>query len=80
MNRLKKILLTVLVIVIILPLVAFCGLYLCLVRSGLPKLDGDLTVAGLSAPVTVHRDSYGIPHIYVANPHDLFFSQGFSLS
>ena len=77
MNRPKKILFTVLVIVIILPLVTFCGLYCWLVRSGLPKLDGNLTVAGLSAPATVHRDVHGIPHIYAANPHDLFLSQGF---
>lgn len=31
---------------------------------------------GLEAPVTVVRDSNGIPHIYADNEHDLFFMQG----
>jgi penicillin amidase len=37
----------------------------------------ELQVRGLRAPVDVVRDRWGVPHIYAANEHDLFFAQGF---
>jgi hypothetical protein len=43
----------------------------------LPVLDGDLHLAGLSAPVTVRRDEHGVPHIEAATQDDLFFAQGY---
>jgi penicillin G amidase len=46
-------------------------------KSALPQLDGDLHVAGLSAPVVVRRDAHGVPHIEAANEADLFFAQGY---
>lgn len=46
-------------------------------RGALPQLDGALKAPGLSAPVTVIRGQQGVPHITAANPHDLFFAQGF---
>jgi len=46
-------------------------------RASLPQLDGRLTVAGLSAPVTVTRDPLGVPHLRAASVEDLFFAQGF---
>ncbi len=46
-------------------------------RRRLPKIEGTLTLSGLSAPVEVIRDRWGIPHIYASNTHDLFFAQGF---
>ena len=48
------------------------------VRRPWPQTDGTLAVAGLSAPVEVIRDEWGVPHIYAANEHDLFFAQGYS--
>ena len=45
--------------------------------AALPVLDGDLHLAGLSAPVTVRRDAHGVPHIEAANEDDLFFAQGY---
>jgi penicillin amidase len=42
-----------------------------------PDHDGEITLPGLSAPVTVHRDAYGIPQIYAATAEDLFSAQGF---
>lgn len=36
-----------------------------------------LNVRGLTAKVEVRRDTWGVPHIYAANQHDLFFAQGF---
>jgi penicillin G amidase len=46
-------------------------------HSALPQLDGKLQVAGLSAPVTVTRDSHGVPTIEASALPDLFFAQGF---
>ena len=36
-----------------------------------------LSIQGLTAKVEVRRDRWGVPHIYAANQHDLFFAQGF---
>jgi penicillin amidase len=46
-------------------------------RSALPQLDGRLQVNGLSAPVTVTRDSHGVPTIEAKSLDDLFFAQGY---
>ena len=48
-----------------------------LVRRSFPTVDGELIVAGLSAPVTVIRDVDGIPHIYASNSRDMYMAQGF---
>lgn len=45
--------------------------------SALPVLDGELHLAGLSAPVTVRRDAHGVPHIEAATQDDLFLAQGY---
>ena len=42
-----------------------------------PITSGTLPVAGLSAPVRVVRDRWGIPHIYATSEADLFVAQGF---
>ena len=47
------------------------------VRAALPALDGDLHLAGLSAPVVVRRDAHGVPHIEAATEDDLFVAQGY---
>jgi penicillin G amidase len=46
-------------------------------HSALPQLDGQARVTGLSAPVSVTRDSHGVPTIEAASLEDLFFSQGY---
>ncbi|MFP5250460.1 MAG: penicillin acylase family protein, partial [Acidobacteriota bacterium] len=46
-------------------------------REALPRMDGTLHAAGLSAPVTVRRDAHGVPHIDAATQDDLFLAQGF---
>jgi penicillin G amidase len=46
-------------------------------RDSLPQLDGTLSIAGLSAPVTVQRDGQGIPHIRAASLDDLIIAQGY---
>src|ERR1035437_10029211 len=45
--------------------------------AALPVLDGDLHLAGLSAPVIVRRDAHGVPHIEAAAEGDLFVAQGY---
>ena len=62
----------------VLLLVAFAAGYAYYVaHSALPQLDGQLQVSGLSAPVTVTRDSHGVPTIEAATLEDLFFAQGY---
>jgi len=39
--------------------------------------SGTVQVSGLSAPVRVVRDRWGIPHIYAQSATDLFIAQGF---
>ena len=43
----------------------------------MPPVSGSLEVEGLSAPVRVTRDRWGVPHIVAATRDDLFFAQGF---
>ena len=40
-------------------------------------IAGTLTLPGVSAPVRVVRDRWGVPHIYASTTDDLFFAQGF---
>lgn len=49
-----------------------------LMRHPVPPPDGRLSVDGLHAPVEIIRDEWGVPHIYAADAHDLFFAQGFA--
>ena len=46
-------------------------------RDRLAQLDGKIELDGLSAPVEVLRDRWGIAHIYARDTADLFFAQGF---
>ncbi|MCB0153668.1 MAG: penicillin acylase family protein [Anaerolineae bacterium] len=46
-------------------------------RRRLPQINGSLAVSGLSAPVEIIRDRWGVPHLYAKNEADLFFAQGF---
>ena len=46
-------------------------------KAALPQLDGDVHLAGVSAPVTVRRDAHGVPHIDAASQDDLLVAQGY---
>ena len=46
-------------------------------RAALSDAEGTKKLAGLKQQVTVLRDTWGVPHIYAQNQHDLFFAQGF---
>lgn len=46
-------------------------------KAALAQTSGTLRLPGLQKPVTVLRDTWGIPHIYAETQEDLFFAQGF---
>ncbi|MGR8010045.1 penicillin acylase family protein [Streptomyces hypolithicus] len=70
-----------LVIVLVLALVAGVGYgtywSISTVRASFPQTTGSLKLDGLTNPVEVKRDSYGIPQIYADTDEDLFRAQGF---
>ncbi len=43
----------------------------------LPRVSGELRLPALQTEVKVHRDEYGVPHIFADNEHDLFFANGY---
>ncbi len=53
------------------------GAWVWVTRQPFPKTRGKITVEGLTAPVEILRDKYGVPHIYAQTSDDLFFAQGF---
>lgn len=69
---LVRILAAVLVLLLILTLL---GVFL--VQRSYPTTDGDISLSGLDAEVSVTRDNSGIPTIEASNSHDLFMAQGF---
>ncbi len=53
------------------------GIWLGVSRRAYPRTRGTVQVQGLTAPVEIYRDEYGVPHIYAQTPEDLFFAQGY---
>lgn len=51
-----------------------------LASRSLARIDGELKVPGLKAPVEIIRDQAGIPHIYAQNDDDMFFAQGYVMA
>ncbi len=43
-----------------------------------PKISGNVTVSGASAPVRIVRDEHGVPHIFAATQADVYFGLGFA--
>lgn len=46
-------------------------------RRPLPRTSGRLALRGLAARATVHRDRWGVPHIYADGNADLFAALGY---
>ena len=42
-----------------------------------PQYDGAVTLKGLTAPVEVIYDYYGVPHIYASNEEDAYYALGY---
>ncbi len=57
------------------------GLYFVIYFSLFPtspvKYQGEIRTGGISSPVKIKRDRWGIPTVEASNLHDLFFAQGF---
>ncbi|WP_128375226.1 penicillin acylase family protein [Streptomyces cavernae] len=47
------------------------------VRASFPQTKGSVKLDGLTGPVDVKRDGYGIPQIYASSDEDLFMAQGY---
>jgi penicillin G amidase len=75
-KRIKTILIRSVMILVALVLVIVIGFFIYLGRS-LPETSGEIKLSTLTAPVTVVRDEYGVPHIQANNEHDLFLAQGY---
>jgi penicillin G amidase len=71
-----RILLWLLLAVLVI-LAAVAGYLYHAAHSALPQLDGKVELSGLSAPVTVTRDTHGVPAIEATTLEDLFFAQGY---
>jgi penicillin G amidase len=72
MRKLKFLGAALALILVLLAVCGFVGL-----RGSLPRLDGDLPQAGLSAAVHISRDDRGVPTIEAASRADLAFATGF---
>jgi penicillin G amidase len=75
-RRWRRVALWVLGLLLALVLVA-TGLSVWTVRRSFPELDGRLAMTGLAQPVTVYRDSYGVPQVYAGTEADLFMALGY---
>jgi len=62
-----------LMLVLLLALLAAWGL----LRASLPQLDGEITLPGLSAPVSIRRDARGVVTIDAQHQHDAMRTLGY---
>ncbi|MDP7456443.1 MAG: penicillin acylase family protein [Alphaproteobacteria bacterium] len=53
------------------------GAGLLWLRTSLPQTEGEITLPGLTASVTVTRDTHGIPWIEANTQNDAYFALGF---
>ena len=75
-RRIARWTLRILALLILLIGIAAGGLWMHL-RSSLPSMDGDRTVSGIAAPVTIERDRLGVPTIRAESRLDAVFALGF---
>ncbi|HHB78629.1 MAG TPA: penicillin acylase family protein, partial [Saprospiraceae bacterium] len=47
-------------------------------RSTGPQYSGTIDLEGVTSPVEVHYDDYGIPHIYAQNAQDAYHALGYA--
>ncbi len=75
-----KALKTLLIIVVVLGVLLLIGwgAFRWFTHQAIPQTSGKITVQGLSQPVEVVRDAYGVAHIYAQNPADLYFAEGYT--
>ncbi|MEM0961381.1 MAG: penicillin acylase family protein [Bacteroidota bacterium] len=72
----KRALLIVLALVVVVALLGAASIWGTL-RASLPVLDGERSIAGLTSPVTVERDSAGVPSVTAATRADAAQALGY---
>lgn len=72
MKLFKRLLIALFILIIL----AASGVYLFLLTTK-PTYSGELRLTGLTAPVEVYYDDYGIPHIYAQHETDAYFALGY---
>ncbi|MEO8524271.1 MAG: penicillin acylase family protein [Caldimonas sp.] len=63
-------------LLLVLVIAAAIGVY-AFMRASLPILDGQVTAAGLRAPVTVTRDALGVATLHGSERYDIAFATGY---
>ncbi len=48
-----------------------------IVRRSFPQVNGEIHLNGVDGKVDIYQDKFGIPQIYAASQHDLFYAQGY---
>lgn len=61
---------------VVLALIA-AGVVVYSIQRSFPQLDGEKTLTGLTAEVSVQRDALGVPTITAETSRDLFYAQGY---
>ncbi len=72
MRWVRRILVALLVLVVVL---ALAGVWMS--RRSFPSVSGEVVLQELDGPISITRDSYGIPHIRARTTHDLFLAEGY---
>lgn len=67
------------IIIVSLVVVLIAGIEI-MYRAKTPSTEGTIVCPYLSAPVTVIRDEWGVPHIKAKNSKDAFFAYGYTLA
>lgn len=65
---------------LVLTAIVLIGLVLSIwfgLRRSVPRLDGQLRLAGLTSPIEILFDAYGVPHVYTRDVDDAWFAVGF---
>ncbi|QQP87866.1 penicillin acylase family protein [Skermanella sp. TT6] len=76
MRRLRRTILAILAIAAAVPLLGVPAAWLWL-RSGLPDLEGTVSLPGLVAKVEIARDANAVPHIFAQTQEDAYFALGY---
>lgn len=63
-------------IVVLVVLAVLVALWWALYRRPLPLVSGSVEVPGVSAPVAIHRDDRGVPHVQARSMEDAAFAMG----
>ncbi len=64
-------------VILLFAVLAGLAWFYSIARAALPQLDGSVKLSGLTAKVTVTRDTHGVPTIDASSFPDLFFAQGY---